>query len=78
MVYSMTSQHAALDKIRQYAGKVNDEGDIKPIQPDEEEAYANQLQRSLQSLQKQVREHEANLGKVRDIVHTCLSWFELI
>lgn len=61
----MTSQRQALTKLRLYASKVNDEDNHKPIRPDEEEAYALELQRSLQSLQNQVRQHELRLETVR-------------
>ena len=61
----MTSQQKALAKLQQYAEKVGEQPYDEPISSAEEEAYADQLQKSLQSLQNQVKEHKAELEKVR-------------
>ena len=65
----MVSQHEALAKLQRYASKVDDQEYTEGIQPDEEEVYANQLQKSLQSLQNQVQEHEKRLEKASNRVH---------
>lgn len=65
MSSNMASQHEALVKLQHYSSKVDKLSNINPISPAEEEVYANQLQRSLQSLQNQVNEHKAGLERVR-------------
>ena len=65
---SMASQEKALANLQQYVSRLKDLSNIEAISPDEEEVYANRLIKSLQSLQNQVKEHEAALEKVRTLV----------
>jgi len=58
---------ASLTKLREYANKVKDkDGEVPAASDAGEDLYAVRLDRSLQSLQKQVKEHEAALEKVID------------
>ena len=63
----MASQREALVKLQKYVGKVKDQN-VEPMSPEEQEVYAGRLSRSLQSLQNQVKEHEATLQKVGNLI----------
>ena len=60
----MTALPQALARLQQYSGKVDIQSVAESISPDVEEDYAARLDRSLQSLQRQLKENEAALEKV--------------
>ena len=70
---SMASPHEALARLQEYGSSLNNQSDIEPISLEEETAYANRLNSSLQSIQHQINEHETALERVRDLRCSCPS-----
>ena len=71
----MASPHEALPRLQQYASSLlKDPSDNEPVNLEEESAYADRLDRSLQSLQHQFHERENVLERVRGLGY---SWSSL-
>lgn len=61
----MTSLQQALTRLQQYSKKVEGQDEVELTGPDVEEAYAGRIDKSLQSLQRQLNDNEATLERVK-------------
>ena len=61
----MTTLPQALSRLQQYSQKVEGQNEVESTAPVVEESYAGRSDRSLQSLQRQLKEHEAALERVK-------------
>lgn len=68
----MATELQALEKFQEYVTKTNDK-DCGQNNTDRDEDYAARLNKTLQSLQNQVKQHEAALERVSLSTHLIVS-----